>query len=144
MYAVAYRMLGIRADAEDCVQNAWVSAWQAMPSYRGKAGTHTWLYRIVTNAVLMELRQRKHTVPLDAVSEPTSDDGDPERTATRLTVHRALRALRPEHRAAIVLREFEGLTYNEIAEVLGLSVPTVRNRLHRARAHLAHLLEESR
>lgn len=144
LYRVALHIVGDRSDAEDCVQEAWISAWRHLPGYRSTAAVSTWLYRITTNAALMRVRRRHLTVDLDRVAEPAAQGayGDPERSTATVTVRRALLALRPEHRTVIVLREFEGLRYEQLAAVLGLSVPAARSRLHRARLALTELLEE--
>ncbi len=145
-YRVAYHLLGNTADADECVQDAWVSVWRHLSGYQGTAALTTWLYRVTTNAALMHLRRRHPTVGLDQVPEPADPApyGDPERRAAAAAVRRALAGLRPEYRAVIVLREFEGLRYDELAAALDVSVPTVRSRLQRARVDLTRLLEDWR
>ena len=151
MYRVALRIVGESTEAEDAVQDAWIAAWRALPRYRGEAAPATWLYRVATNAALSRLRGRKATVPMDRtegwVTEPTDTAPGPEATALRADdaarVHRALGALEPSQRAVLVLREFEGLSYEEIAEVLETSTAAVRSRLHRGRASLLAVLRTS-
>jgi RNA polymerase sigma-70 factor, ECF subfamily len=149
MYRVALRVLGTPTDAEDVVQDAWIAAWRALPGYRGDAAAATWLYRVVTNTALGHLRRRRPTVGLDRADlEYLVDTGPgPEASAVRSAdteaVHRALARLEPSQRAAVVLREFEGLSYEEVAEVLDTTVAAVRSRLHRGRAALYdHLLAD--
>ncbi|MGI8870956.1 MAG: RNA polymerase sigma factor [Mycobacteriales bacterium] len=146
LFRTATRILGSREDAEDCVQNAWLSAWRALPGYRREAAPTTWLYRIVTNESLMLIRRRKPTVPIDGTEAivDRSRLGDERRVDDREVVHRSLRRLSPGYRAVVVLREFESLSYDEIAAVLGITPTAVRNRLHRARLQLLTLLEEWR
>lgn len=148
MYRVALRVVGNKADAEDVVQEAWISAWRGLQGYRGDAAPATWLYRVVSNAALTQLRRRRYTVSLDAVGAEllAADESEgPERTAVageqHAAVHRAVAELEPSQRVPLVLREFEGLSYEEVADVLEVSVPAVRSRLHRARTALLAMLE---
>lgn len=143
MYRVALRIVGEPADAEDAVQDAWIAAWRALPRYRGDAAPATWLYRVVTNAALGTLRTRKPTATLDGIadSERMIDPAPgPETEAVSADdaarVHRALATLEPSQRVALVLREFEGLSYEEVATVLETTVAAVRSRLQRGRAAL--------
>ncbi|MGH3980602.1 MAG: RNA polymerase sigma factor [Pseudonocardiaceae bacterium] len=152
MYRVALRVVGEPADAEDVVQEAWISAWRALRGYRGDAAPATWLYRVVTNAALAQLRRRRHSVPFDDDTMAGLVDGDdpdaPEQAMLRAEqvaeVHRAVADLEPSQRVPLVLREFEGLSYEEVATVLDVSVPAVRSRLHRARHALLTRLESVR
>ena len=142
MLALAYRMLGNPADAEEAVQDAFVSAWRRLPRFRGDAAFGTWMYRIVTNRCLNVLRGHTPSTPLDTVSEPAAHDasGEPARAtesaAATAALAEALRGLRPDQRACWVLRELHGLSYEEIAQVVGASEQTVRGRLFRARRTL--------
>jgi len=142
LLALAYRMLGNASDAEEAVQDALISAWRRLPEFRGDATFRTWMYRIVTNKCINVLRGHAPPVPLDVVPEPTAHDvsGEPARAAegeaATAALARALRELRPAQRACWVLRELHGLSYEEIARVVGESEPTVRGRLFRARRTL--------
>ncbi|MEV0083077.1 RNA polymerase sigma factor [Saccharopolyspora sp. NPDC050642] len=150
MYRVAYRILGDSAEAEDAVQEAWVSAWRSLDRFRGESAPTTWLFRVVTNAALATLRRRKLTVPLGPTADLISDRiaVDPEgyvvRTEDAARVHRAIATLEPSQRIPLVLRELEGLSYEEIAEMLDVPVAALRSRLHRARAVLLARLKEMR
>lgn len=154
MYRVAFRILNDRAEAEDAVQDAWVSAWRSLPRFRGDAAPTTWLYRVVTNAALGRVRRRRPAVPVDTSDEALSpllsdrDSGDPAGHAVRCEeaelVHRAIAALEPSQRAPLVLREFEGMSYEQIAEVLEVNTAALRARVHRARLALLERLEEMR
>lgn len=148
MYRVALRIVGEAVDAEDVVQEAWISAWRALRGYRGEAAPSTWLYRVVSNAALMHVRRRRPTVPLDDTADRVhiADDADtPERAVLRTdeaaAVHRAVAELDPAQRVPLVLREYVELSYEEVAAVLEISVPAVRSRLHRARRTLLAKLE---
>lgn len=142
LLAVSYRMLGNLPDAEEAVQDAFIRAWRRLPQFRGDAAFGTWMYRIATNRCLTVLRARASSVPLDAVPEAMAHDaaGEPERAAeseaATQALSKALAALPPEQRACWVLRELHGLSYAEIAQVTGMSEPTVRGRLFRARRTL--------
>ncbi|MBP8535107.1 RNA polymerase sigma factor [Streptomyces sp. MK37H] len=142
LLALAYHMLGNLPDAEEAVQDALISAWRRLPEFRGDASFRTWMYRIVTNRCLNVLRGRAPSVSLDAVSEPAAHDagGEPARAAesaaAAVALAEALRDLRPAQRACWVLRELHGLSYEEIANVVGESEQTVRGRLFRARRTL--------
>ncbi|MFD8789806.1 RNA polymerase sigma factor [Streptomyces vinaceus] len=142
LLALAQHLLGNRADAEDAVQEAFLSAWRQLPEFRHSASFGTWMYRIVTNRCLNVMRRRPHPMALDYVAEPAAADPDSsppraaETNAALAALRRALMELRPELRACWVLRELHGLRYDEIAHVLGTSEPTVRGRLLRARRAL--------
>lgn len=144
LLALAGHLMGNRHDAEDTVQDAFLSAWRRLPQFRGDAAFRTWMYRIVTNRCLSVLRSRPTpTTPLDAGPEPaqTSGTGQPERAAESHAatdaLTRALARLDPGQRACWVLRELHGLHYDEIAQVTGISEQAVRGRLYRARRTLA-------
>ncbi|MFB7467475.1 RNA polymerase sigma factor [Streptomyces sp. NPDC056224] len=142
LIALAQHLLGNRTDAEDAVQDAFLSAWRRLPEFRRSASFGTWMYRIVTNRCLNALRHRPQPLPLDAVPEPAAVDADSsppqvaERDAAATALTQALLDLRPELRVCWVLRELHGLHYEEIAHVVGSSEQTVRGRLFRARRAL--------
>jgi len=135
IYRVALRMLGSRADAQDAVQETFVRAWRGLPRFRHESAISTWLYRIVTRRALDRIASRRSTGTLDEVEVEAGPD--PAQAAEHQERFRAVRQaiakLPPEQRAALVLREFEGLSYQEVAQVLGASVPAIKTRIHRAR-----------
>jgi RNA polymerase sigma-70 factor (ECF subfamily) len=135
IYRVALRMLGSRADAQDAVQETFVRAWRALPRFRHDSAISTWLYRIVTRRALDRIASRRSTGTLDEVEvEAGPDPAQAAEHQERLrAIRRAIAKLPPDQRAALVLREFEGLSYQEVAQVLGASVPAVKTRIHRAR-----------
>jgi RNA polymerase sigma-70 factor (ECF subfamily) len=141
------RLLRDPAEAEDVAQEAFVKAYRAIGSFRGDSAFYTWLYRIAVNTArnTMASRQRR---PLDYEAELSESEqsvvesrmrhGDtPEAAALseeiHLTVNRAVEALPEDLRTAIILREIEGLSYEEIAEAMDCPVGTVRSRIFRAR-----------
>ena len=146
MTRVALRIVGDPVEAEDVVQDAWISAWRAMDGFRGDSGHATWLYRVVTNAALGHVRRRRPTVPLEAEHEPTSlgPEHDLLRDETVQTVLKAIATLDPSQRVPLVMRELDGMGYPEIAALLGIGVPALRARLHRARVALLAKLKEPR
>jgi RNA polymerase sigma factor (sigma-70 family) len=149
VYRLAYRLTGNQHDAEDLTQETFVRVFRSLSTYQ--PGTFEgWLHRITTNLFLDSAR-RKRRIRMDAMGE----DGDryasedelaaPERAFEHAyldqDVQRALDALPPEYRAAVVLCDVEGLSYEEIAATLGIKLGTVRSRIHRARARLRVALE---
>ncbi len=143
VYRVAVRMLGEPEDAEDAAQDAFLQAWRGLRSFRGQSAFSTWMYRIVTNRCLDELARRRATEPLEE-SAPSERPGPEQVVVARsefAVLRKAVEDLTPEQRAVLVLREFEGCTYEEIAEVCDISVSAVKSRLHRARAEVLEALQ---
>jgi len=135
MYRVALRMLDSGADAEDATQEAFVLAWRKLAGFRGESSFSTWLYRILTNRCLNVRGSYRPSEPLgERMLGPGAGPVEVlERRERWHAVSEAVRALPGEQRAALVLREFEGLSYAEIAQVLGITVAAVKGRIHRAR-----------
>ena len=150
VYNVAFKMMGKPEDAEDVAQDAFLSAYRAFDRFRGESRVTTWLYRITVNAALMRLRKEKRArmlvqTGLDDIDVP--DWGDtPEKSAASSELGEKLRdgiaRLQPELRAAVVLRDVEGLSNSEASEVLGITVSSLKSRLHRARVLLRKHLED--
>lgn len=148
VYRLAYRLTGNRADAEDLTQEVFVRVFRSLHSYR--PGTFAgWLHRITTN-LFLDGQRRKKRIRFDALGPAveriaaTTDSGSPERRYEHHNLDRdiqeALDGLKPQYRAPVVLCDIEGLSYEEIAEVLGISMGTVRSRIHRGRAQLRSTL----
>ena len=144
MLAVARRFLGDIDDAADAVQDAFVSAFRAMPAFGGDSRLGTWLHRITVNACLMKLRGRRRSrlVPLDdAVATPgRADDDAVSRAEVAERVRACVDRLPPAYRAVIRLRDLEGVGTAEAAGRLGTNEGAVKVRLHRARRALKTLL----
>ena len=121
-------------EAEDIAQEAFVKAFRQIGQFRGESGFYAWLYRIVVNLCLDRMRRKSATseTPLDETTAPWIGAVTPD-MEKRIIVEGVLDSLTPPMRAALVLREVEGLEYAEIAEVLGIPVGTVRSRLNTAR-----------
>jgi RNA polymerase sigma factor (sigma-70 family) len=155
----AFRYLGNAADAEDAVQDALLSAYKHLSEFRGQARISTWLSAIVINSARMQLRRRSRQpqVPLDeqspeqeshALYDRLADRGHTPEEACRGAelaehVHRLLRQLSPTLRRAFQLRELDGLTIRETANVLGVAEGTVKAQLARARTKLRFLMRKS-
>lgn len=147
---VLFRLLPDARDVEEAVQDAFVQAWRNLDRYRGEAALFTWLYRIGINAALARARRKERvTVSLEALEgegvAQTSRDVLPEpATETRELRSRIVAALAElsfEHREAVVLRDVAGLTNEEVAQALGLSLPAAKSRIHRGRLQLREVLE---
>jgi len=151
LYRYARRMLDDPQDTEDCVQEAFAAAWTALPQFEGRSSLRTWLFSITAHKVRSLQRRRPRTArPLPFGPEETIDPraADPQRsleTSDLLdALYAALRELPSGPRSAWLLREVEGLSYEEIAQISSTTTSTVRGQLHRARAHLVKRMEEWR
>ncbi|WP_438307142.1 RNA polymerase sigma factor (plasmid) [Streptomyces sp. HUAS TT11] len=139
LLGLACYMLGNSQDAEEAVQDAFVSAWRCLPEYRHTAEFRTWIYRITVNRCLTMLHRRTPPLPLDTVAEPAAGDeaSSPARAAEDDAEAAALMCALGEMDAGLrvcwILRELQGLSYREIAQVTQTSEQTVRGRLFRAR-----------
>lgn len=140
---IVYRMCGDASVAEDAAQECFIRAWENLGKYQPRSAFRNWLYRIATNCALSELRKRKPTTDIDALPLRDPDPG-PERSAARseraAMVQAAVLALPPASRVTLILREYEALSYKEIAETLDIPIGTVMSRLSYARRHLRESL----
>ncbi|MFF8731570.1 RNA polymerase sigma factor [Streptomyces sp. NPDC015171] len=142
LLSLARCMLGDPQDAEEAVQDAFVSAWRRLPEYRHGAEFRTWMYRITVNRCLTMRRRRPPPLSLNTVGEPVAGDARSqparaaEQDAATAALTRALAELDAGQRICWILREVQGLPYKEIAHVTRASEPTVRGRLFRARRSL--------
>lgn len=140
------RLLRDQAEAEDVVQETFLRAYRALPRFRGDAAFYTWLYRIALNGARNTiLRRRQRAAPAPSqLPAPVREIGTPESMLlskqVMQTIDAALEALPLELRTAIVLREIEGLSYEEIAQIMECPLGTVRSRIFRAREAIARRL----
>ncbi len=142
VFNLAYRMLGNRQDAEDVAQETFLAAYRHLGSYDEHRTFKTWLLSIVHHRCVDFLRRRRRHVPLDerlAAKQDIEAEAVAGERAER--VQQLLQRLSPDDRAVITLRYWEGMSYREMAAVLGVTESSVRNRLYRARRFLAEHLE---
>jgi RNA polymerase sigma-70 factor (ECF subfamily) len=156
IYGLCLKMLGNQEDAEDCLQEVFIKAYKALPDFRQEARFSTWLYRIAYNESLMRIRKKKlDTVPLDRPVElaegDVSRDLEDWTTDPRADVMnnelsdvlvRHVNELEPDNRIVFLMRDVHGMSTSDTAEALGLSVPAVKSRLHRARMFLRQKLSD--
>ncbi len=154
VYNIALRMTGNSEDASDMTQEAFIKAYNSLQAFRGDSKFSVWLYRIATNVCLDFLRSRSRRptvslsvednegedVQLDVADESQSPELLLDRQMTRESVRRGLETLSPEYRQILLLREIQGLSYDEISQALGLEVGTVKSRIFRARKKLCAFL----
>lgn len=141
VFTVCYRVLGNREDAEDAAQEAFVRAYGKLESFEGRSSFKTWMLRLATNVSLNELGKRKEPHP-DGTRPSVLPTPESEllRSEAIAGVHEALQHLRPEHRAAVVLRDLRELPYVEVAEALDVPEGTAKGWAHRGRMRLKELL----
>ena len=150
VYNLAYRILGNSADAEDAAQDAFLSAYRNFHRFRGESKVSTWLYRIATNAALMKLRKDRPKQLLTQLGyddmQLASPSAGPEKLALnselRGHLEQGLEMLPPNLKAAVVLRDVQGLNNEEASEVLAVSVSSLKARLHRGRVLLRKYLQD--
>ncbi len=161
VYRLAFGMMKSQSDAEEVVQDTFLNAWKSLDGFRGDAKPATWIYRIAANAALMRLRgkQRKPTLSFEEVPNGASLSGEvellgPPTAWSREPLEKLLTSelgqiidaavdLLPEkYRLVLLLRDVEGLSNEEVASTVGLTVPTVKSRLHRSRMFVRERIEE--
>lgn len=157
-YNIAYRIMRNEEDAKDMAQEALFRVFRSIKDFKGQSAFSTWLYRIVTNICLDELRRRKNEkyVPIDSTiqtdsgelhMELCSDKETPERAferdEQRELIKNAIDGLSEEYRSVIVLRDIQGFSYDEISVILDCSLGTVKSRINRARTILRDRLKSS-
>jgi RNA polymerase sigma factor (sigma-70 family) len=141
LMSVVWRLCGgSQSRAEDCLQEAFVKAWQALPTFRYESAFSTWLHRLAVNIALMELRSRKGAEDLEQddtllAFEQTHDTAS-HQTRMQMDLDRAVASLPPRARAVLVLFDIEGWTHEAIAEYCDMAVGSSKAQLHRARSLL--------
>lgn len=155
VYHHALRMAGSVEDAEDLTQEVFLKAWMGLPSFQGDSSFSTWLYRLTNNACIDFLRRekkRRGDISLDAGERDTcaqmpdpapSPQTELEGDELRRAVQTGLGQLTADHRQVLVLREIDGLSYEEIGQILNLNPGTVKSRIARARLALAKFLRKN-
>ncbi len=153
IYNLCRHMLGNAHDAQDAAQDTFLKAYQKLKDFKPGAALYTWLYRIAVNTCIDYKRRpffvslfKKSDVGEEFVEEPSSDWPSPERLYESkqigLALHNSIRKLPSKLRTAIILKEIEGLSYEEIADILEVSIGTVKSRISRAREELKGLMKK--
>lgn len=158
VFSLVLRMMGNRQEAEDVAQEVFFSVYRAMHRFRGDARLYTWIYRIAVNACRSRLKYLKgrNLDRQQSADEQTLAKGDAGRSPQgsipgpeavvqgnrlQMAIARELAKLDPDHRQVLVLRDIQGLSYEDIAKITGLAPGTVKSRLHRARVALKSRLK---
>ena len=152
LYGVVLHLCGTPHEAEEVTQETFIRAWCAIARFDGRSQLFTWLYRIGVNEAKRRLQRGERALRTVSLEESPGDPPDlskaperhAERGALRAALERAVRALPLPYRAPLVLRDIEGLTTGEAAEILGISEAALKSRLHRARALVREALEDGR
>jgi RNA polymerase sigma-70 factor (ECF subfamily) len=150
VYNIAYRLMGSEADAADMAQEALIKIYRGVRGFKGEASFSSWVYRLTVNTCMDGLRKRKRApISLEytmesGVSFEDSGADAPETRALSIEraedIQKAIGMLSAEHRTVVVMRDISGLSYEEIADSLRISVGTVKSRINRARQRLKELL----
>lgn len=156
-FNIAYRMLGNIEDAKDVSQDAFIKIFKSINSYKGDSSFSTWLYRIVTNTCIDELRKRNKRQILSYDIPIATEEGEVERNLpdpgptpedivdrkeSQRKIRDAINNLNEQHKAVIVLRDIKGFSYDQISEILECPEGTIKSRISRARSALKSLLEK--
>lgn len=160
VFGVIYRMIHHAEDARELAQQAWVKAWQRLDSYKQESQFFTWIYRIAVNTAMDHTRRqaRRREVSLEDAPpgvepKPSADwtppaEGRPDEGLAQAEVRQAFQAaletLSPDHRAALILREVDGMSYREIAQVLKCRMGTVMSRIYYARRMMQEKMRDVR
>jgi RNA polymerase sigma-70 factor (ECF subfamily) len=157
LFSIIYNLTSNREDAADLTQEAFIKAFRSINRFKGKSSFFTWLYRIAVNATLTHLKRNRlrrffsfenineevgHSEIVEALAERTNADKSTLLHELQEKLNEALHKLSLKHRAVVVLFEIEGLSHQEISEVVGCSVGTVRSRLHYAKQQLQAYLQD--
>lgn len=153
LFNTVYRLVDNADDAQDVVQDTFINAYQSLDSFKGDSLFFTWLYRIAVNTAISFKRKRRAMVRIDSGgSNPLIEPLDPsemtrpghamEQVEQEQKIQQALGRLSAEHRAVLVMKDMEGQKYEDMADLLGVPIGTIRSRLHRARLELREVLEQ--
>jgi len=141
LYAMAMRLGGEPADAEDAVHDAWLRAIEALPRFEWRSSLRTWLTAILLNRMRELDRQERHAVPMeDDLAEATEPPAELPHKVDALDLDAAIRALPPGYRRVLVLHDVEGFTHDDIAALLGVTTGTSKSQLAHARRRLRRAL----
>ncbi len=155
VYQLAFRMMGNHEDAQDVVQEAFFKAWSALPNFKGDSQFSTWMHRLTSNTAIDHLRKKKDTLSL-TMDYPEQEEGSEmqlvdggqspgevlEQKELRQWIQEGLGQLTDVHRVVLILREVEGLSYQEISTTLDVDLGTVKSRIARGRKTLRDFLKK--
>ena len=147
IYNIAYKFMQNSFDAQDAAQDAIIKMYGSIRKFSFQSAFSTWMYRVVANTCLDALRRRKPSVPMEEYTDlAVSREGNPDEQAENSELGRGIRMavqeLSEKYRMVLVLKDMEGLKYEEVAEILSITPGTVKSRLFRAREKLRKVLEE--
>lgn len=152
VYALTLRVCGNSSDAQEAAQEAFLSAWQSLPFFRGEASFATWLYRLAMNASVDLLRREKRQktvslddgeLNLDLPDSRLTPHEEAEQRELQETIQTGLKSLPDDYRAVLVLRELHQLSYQEISDALDVDIGTVKSRINRGRKRLCEFLTKT-
>lgn len=157
IYNLGLKFFGNKEDAADLLQETYIKAYESLPSFEGRSSFSTWLYRIATNFALMKLRKEKYKkISIDEIKK-TADStynnidisdwtNNPyfhyRNEELREILYSAINSLPPRYKTIFILHDIEGLSVEEVAKILSLSIPTTKTRIHRSRLYLREKLSE--
>ncbi|HOM25924.1 MAG TPA: sigma-70 family RNA polymerase sigma factor [bacterium] len=156
IYNLGLKILGNREDAADLLQETYIKAYESLQNFEGRSSFSTWLYRIATNFALMKLRKEKYKkISIDEIKEASDGSYKLEisdwsnnphlqykNEELREILNEAINSLPPKYKTIFILHDIEGLSLSEISEILSLSIPTIKTRIHRSRLYLREKLSE--
>jgi RNA polymerase sigma-70 factor (ECF subfamily) len=156
IYNLGLKLLGNKDDVLDLLQETYIKAYENLPKFEGRSSFSTWLYRIATNFALMKLRKEKYKkISIDEIKEAADGNYKLEipdwsnspyfqykNEELKEILNEAINSLPPKYKTIFILHDIEGLSIPEISEILSLSMPTIKTRIHRSRLYLREKLSE--
>jgi RNA polymerase sigma-70 factor (ECF subfamily) len=156
IYNLGLKLLGNKDDVLDLLQETYIKAYESLPKFEGRSSFSTWLYRIATNFALMKLRKEKYKkISIDEIKEAADGNYKLEipdwsnspyfqykNEELKEILNEAINSLPPKYKTIFILHDIEGLSIPEISEILSLSMPTIKTRIHRSRLYLREKLSE--
>lgn len=142
VFRVCFRILGNREDAKDAAQEAFIRAYNKLDGFEGRSSFKTWMLRLTVNVSLNERERRKESLPLEewAPDRIPGPEAELVKAEAMARLHKALQALQPNHRAAVVLHDLEGLSFREVGEALDVAEQTAKSWAYRGRRRLRDFL----
>lgn len=141
VHAICLRITADRRRAEELTQDVFVRCWKRLPSFRGESRFTTWLYRVAVNLALDDRRRVRRRRERRSEGDPDDLRSAPDPADERMDLERAVAGLPRGARVAVVLHDIEGYRYEEVAEMMGVSLGTVKSQIHRGRRLLRERLD---